>query len=522
MASDDMTTSGAALGAPDAPEPEPAPVVTARGMAERARRRKLAILALLLVLLAILAYTVYYFEQNRRLPIPTITPATTGIEPPQYLYSIAGSGANALSKPIGVAVSRDNRVYVVDFITRGVKVFATDGTFLFAFNKISDGANTALRNPVHLAIGPNGDVFVTDRRLQSILVFDRDGKYLRKVQPNNDPDFVWSPNGVTVDANGDIYIADIAGVEQHGVLVLAKDGKVKRYWGKAGLVLDARSKPGTFSYPNGIVVSPGEGNKRDVYVADSNNRRVQVFAPDGTFRRIVATEGTPRGLGIDAEKRLYAVDVLSHQIDIFAQSGQHLATFGENGYGAGQFQYPEDLAIDGRGRIYIADRENNQVQVWGFRRADIPGVTKVRPGQWGWCLAPLPLLLLPLLLRRRRFIVTPDFIEGMVVAELVPSMVNRRWRWIIVQDDHPKFVGRVVDGVDLGELLEAEPYSHSDASALASKLGIALDRAGVLAMARRARILCTEDADLARLAVLLDIDVYDRAAFVRRFVERGR
>jgi hypothetical protein len=119
-------------------------------------------------------------------------------------------------------------------------------------------------------------------------------------------------------------------------------------------------------------------------------------------------------------------------------------------------------------------------------------------------------------------VVTQDFVEGMVLAELVPKMVNRRWRWIVPEAIHPLFVGRVVDGVDLGDLLEPQPYSYSDANALAGKLGIPIERAGVLAMSKRVRTLCTEDPELARLAVLLDIDVYDRAAFVQRFIERHK
>jgi hypothetical protein len=44
----------------------------------------------------------------------------------------------------------------------------------------------------------------------------------------------------------------------------------------------------------------------------------------------------------------------------------------------------------------------------------------------------------------------------------------------------------------------------------------------MLAMAKRYKTLCTEDSEFARLAVLLGIDVYDRAAFLERFVEKRR
>ena len=84
------------------------------------------------------------------------------------------------------------------------------------------------------------------------------------------------------------------------------------------------------------------------------------------------------------------------------------------------------------------------VQVWGFRVAEIPGITKMLPGQqpW-WCLFPLPLLLLPFFLRRRRFVVLPDFVEGMVTAELVREMAAGRWRWIMEESEHEAYEGRV-------------------------------------------------------------------------------
>jgi DNA-binding beta-propeller fold protein YncE len=519
MASDDDRMDPS-LDAAAAPPSEP--VVVATTYARRGRRRKLIFLGLLLLLLALLAYSVYYFEANRRLPLPQIVGASSGLQAPQYLYSITGEAPNALVAPIGIGIGRNGLVYVVDSGASTIKVFNTAGTFLYKFNAIDDGENKKLKSPIHLALDANDNVWVTDRRLKSLYVFDSAGKFLRTVVPNNDPAFIWAPLGVNVDASGDVFVTDVLGATLQRVVVLDSKGAIKAVFGKAGQVIDAKAGEGDLSYPNGVVVSPGIGDARELFIADSNNRRIQVFSPSGKFKRIIMSQGTPRGITLDAKKRLYIVDVLSHQVDIFSTTGEHLTTFGSSGVGPGLFQYPEDLALDTRGRIYISDRANDQVQVWGFAVAEIPGVTKVTSSQLPWCLAPLPLLLLPLLLRRRRFVVTPDFIEAMVVAELVPSMVSRRWRWIIPEEAHLQFVGRVVDGVDLGALIEPEPYSRSDATDLAAKLSIPLERAGMLAMAKRYKTLCTEDSEFARLAVLLGIDVYDRAAFLERFVEKRR
>jgi DNA-binding beta-propeller fold protein YncE len=519
MASDDDSTETVPE---DEAVPVSAPVRVATGYAQRARQRKLILLGLLLLLLALLAYTVYYFEANRRLPLPQIGPAAGAVRTPQFLYAITGEAPNALSAPIGIAVGRNGRLYVVDSAAGTIEVFNTNGAFLFKFNAISDGKNKTLRSPTHLALDAKDNVYVTDRRLKALYVFDAAGKYLRRLDPNNDPTFIWAPLGLNIDATGTVYVTDVMGATLQRVVVLDSKGAIKTVFGKAGQITSAKAGEGDLSYPNGILLAAGSGDAPELYVADSNNRRVQVFSPTGAFKRIIMTQGTPRGLVLDSQKRLYVVDVLSHQIDIYSTAGEHLTTFGSSGVAPGQFQYPEDIALDSRGRIYVSDRENDQVQVWGYPELEIPGVTTIPKGQVPWCLALLPLLLVPLLFRRRRFVVTADFVEGMIVAERVPNMVNRRWRWIIPEEGHPPLVGRIVDGVDLGELIEPEPYSHSDATDLASRLGIPLERAGTLAMAKRYRTLCTEDLEFSRLAVLLGIDVYDRTAWIERFVEGRR
>jgi sugar lactone lactonase YvrE len=62
------------------------------------------------------------------------------------------------------------------------------------------------------------------------------------------------------------------------------------------------------------------------------------------------------------------IDTFSHLIRVYdlEQGGRQLFTFGQRGVGNGEFNFPNDLAIDAAGRLYIADRENNRIQVWGY------------------------------------------------------------------------------------------------------------------------------------------------------------
>jgi len=499
------------------PRAEGAPLTTGGAM-ERARRRNLIILIALAVLLALLSYAAYYYVQNRRLPIPQVTPAGEVFQPPGFLFAFSGTADKAMNRPVGIGVYGD-RVYVTDDVARTVRAYTRDGGYLFDFGPISDGGNTRMSAPVHLAVSSTGEVWVTDRALESVYVFDADGVYLRKFVPDNDPGFVWAPLAITFGPDGNVYITDVGTNENQRVLVFAQDGRFITEWGRTEQVNTSGEAPGAFLFPNGLAVG-GTGANTLVYVADGNNRRVQVFKADGTFVRIINTSGTPRGLALDAGGRLYVVDALAHRVDIYTGTGGWLATFGENGVGPGQFNFPNDIATDKAGRILITDRENNQVQVWGYSVAEIPGVTKVVPGLWWLYLLPLPLLLLPFLLRRRRFVVTPDFVEGMIVAELVGTMTTGRWRWVMTEADAEAYEGRVAEGIDLGTLLHGEPYSDTEAGLIRDRFSIPIQRAGLLAMGQHYHVLCTEDVELARLAAALGIDVYDRVSWLDRFARK--
>ncbi|MBW8709272.1 MAG: 6-bladed beta-propeller, partial [Alphaproteobacteria bacterium] len=48
----------------------------------------------------------------------------------------------------------------------------------------------------------------------------------------------------------------------------------------------------------------------------------------------------------------------------FSATGKYLGEFGERGNGPGQFQLPHNLVVDGNGRIYVSDRENQRVEVF--------------------------------------------------------------------------------------------------------------------------------------------------------------
>ncbi|NTU72208.1 MAG: 6-bladed beta-propeller [Coriobacteriia bacterium] len=489
-------------------------------LTSRERRRRWVLLAVLLLLLMLLSYLAYYFMMNRKMPDIGFQPAADAmVAPPQYLYSISAKDAQSLVRPVGVAISPDDRVYVVDFGHRRISVFSTPGKYLFSFNKTPKGT---LMAPVHLAIKDN-EVWVTDRYYDTIYIYDLAGTYLREFKPSKEK-LEWSPLAITFDASGTLKATDVGNTKLHRLLYFSSDGSRTVTVGKTAQVNTPAEEPGAFLFPNGIAVAPGG----EVFVSDGDNRRVQVFDASGAFLRFVNTSGVPRGVAIDPQKRLYVADALAHNITVFDLSGKTLVSFGERGFGPGQFNYPNDIAIDKRNRIYITDRENSQVQVWGWPVAQLPPVAPPKgPLQWLAALACcLPLILIPLLLlmrRKIRIVVTPDFVDALErLGEIRAVSERSRLRLIAPEQDRVLYEGRVVDGIKLDELITLEEHSESDARALMDKLRIAERPAVLLSMTWRAKALATEDGDLRLLALVAEVRVVDVEEFREMYLMRER
>jgi len=498
-----------------APETDPystAPSEGKRRLTRRERRRRYILLAILLLLLALLAYASYYFIQNRRLPVLDIAEPVAAVQPPRYLFSITGAGVNELQSPVGVGVSDSGRVYVVDFTKRRISVFTTNGRFLFSFNKTKDDV---LRNPVHLWV-KGEEVWVTDRRQRTIYVFDLDGRFKREFVPLNE-ELEWTPLALAFSPQGELRVTDVGDTQNHRLLYFSAEGSRTATVGRTHQALSLDDTPGGFYFPNGLAVD-AEGQ---VFVSDGDNRRIQVFDKNGEFQAFVDTSGVPRGIAIDDEQRLYAVDAVAHTVDIYDLKGERLTQFGSQGFGPGQFNFPNDITLDARGRIYVTDRDNNQVQVWGWPVAE-PPVVALPTSLAGWlaCLSPLLLLPLLLLLRKTRFVVTADFVEAILTAgELEAVVKKRRIRFVAPEEDRSLYEGRVVGDIKLDDLIEFEAHSESDARAMADKYSLDERAAVLVSMASRVKGLCTEDRDLRRDAVLAEVRALGFDEFRKNYLD---
>jgi len=104
-----------------------------------------------------------------------------------------------------------------------------------------------------------------------------------------------------------------------------------------------------------------------IYVSDS--QRAAIFRFDrkgkwiGSFGE--GELGRPTGLAYDPQReRLYVVDAIKHQVHVYSADGHKLTSFGKRGVAEGEFNYPVAIAVDRGGQLYVSDSMNFRVQIF--------------------------------------------------------------------------------------------------------------------------------------------------------------
>ena len=185
--------------------------------------------------------------------------------------------------------------------------------------------------------------------------------------PGSEPGQFNQPRNLTIAPDGTLYVADS---DNHRIQHLNPDGSVIDSWGTFADILQGDAPPGTFNQPWDVAVSP---DGAFVYVADTWNHRIQKFTSDGDFVLMWGYFGQaenpdgfwgPRAVEVDAVGNVYVTDTGNKRIAIFDENGNFLNQFGEEGFELGTFYEPVGLTIDPvSGYLYIADTWNQRMQI---------------------------------------------------------------------------------------------------------------------------------------------------------------
>ncbi|MGE5508828.1 MAG: NHL repeat-containing protein [Chitinophagales bacterium] len=262
----------------------------------------------------------------------------------------------ALRRPMSVVVDGLGRILVND-INDKIYVFDQAGKLITSFGK-KGKKDGQFRDTYGVAVDAQNRIYVSDTGNYRIQVFDKDGNFLSKFGAKGEGDDQFMRPGSMVVKGDRLYVAD---TDLHRVSVWSLDGKHLFNFGQKG------TKDGQFMYPQGIAAGP-DGS---IYVVDGLNFRVEVFDANGKysdkFGKQGDTEGTfarPKGIAIDQEENVYVADGLLNLVQVVDTVGEYLGKIGGESETA-IFAQPYGVWFDEKtGKVYVADRGNDEIKVF--------------------------------------------------------------------------------------------------------------------------------------------------------------
>jgi DNA-binding beta-propeller fold protein YncE len=230
-----------------------------------------------------------------------------------------------------------------------------------------------------VAVDRDGNIYVAERcggnplgcagkTIDPIVKFSPSGKLLASFGGGL---FV-QPHGLYIDRDGNIWATDVNAKDGmgHQVFKFGPDGKLLMKLGTAGVAGDG---PDAFSQPSAVVVAPNS----DVFVADghigeNSNARIVKFTKDGRFIKTWGKKGsgpgefdTPHAIAMDSRGRVFVADRGNNRIQIFDQDGNFLDQWK-------QFSRPSGIFINRNDTIFVIDSETKSIPGYGYN----PGWTR--------------------------------------------------------------------------------------------------------------------------------------------------
>ena len=269
------------------------------------------------------------------------------------IYNIIfGQGGNPLVEPSLVSLGLNGEVFVVDRGSKKVMVFAENGRYLYSFSGSGSGL-AELKDPAAIDVGKDGSVYIADREKQAVVVFKSSGGYKYTISRGDRGDFI--PGGIAAGEGNELYIFNEADRNMY----------VYNVKGKSFAKVSAGKSPGTYLFGD-ICIDPDSGL---ILAVDVENRGV-VAMRDGKAVRSFGRDRllSPVGISYDRSHRLIFVsDAEVSSIVVFGTDGKYIGEFGTEGDSKNSFNLPGGLAMDQRGRLFVADTGNKRIVIYSFK-----------------------------------------------------------------------------------------------------------------------------------------------------------
>ncbi len=267
-----------------------------------------------------------------------LSPAGSAVKPP------AGLKLGACS---AVAVNAQGELFLFHRGKQPILCFDSAGEFLRSWGDDDVGKAHGLR------IDPEGHVWTTDIARHVVRKYTPDGKLLLTLgtldKAGEGLDQFNMPTDVAFGPGGEFYVSD--GYGNSRVLKFTAAGKLIKTWGMKG------PGPGEFNTPHAVRV----GADGLVYVADRENKRIQIFDADGKLIRIWPGFA-PYGLAFAADGTMFVADGLANKFLQLNSKGEVIKSWGSEGTEPGQFKLPHAIEVDKQGNVYVGDIQGERLQ----------------------------------------------------------------------------------------------------------------------------------------------------------------
>ena len=253
-----------------------------------------------------------------------------------------------MGAPSSVTWTSNNRLLVFNRGPNPLMEFDEDGNFMRSW-----GEGQYVR-PHGMRLDQQGHIWTTDVNAHTVTKMSPQGEVLLTLGAHGqagdwneaaNTQLLNEPTDVAIGLAGEIFVLVGHGRGEPRVLKFDSGGTLMTSWGSPG------TGPGQFDIPHSIVVDD-EGL---VYIADRQNRRVQIFDGGGTYIKEWKYKGLPCGLYIAPDRQLYMVSGFAGEILRLDENGKPIGATGQPGKGLGEFGEAHYMTMGPQGEIYVAD-----------------------------------------------------------------------------------------------------------------------------------------------------------------------
>jgi sugar lactone lactonase YvrE len=282
-------------------------------------------------------------------------PQATMAYTPAGRFGGKGAAADRFSEALrGIAIDGEDRIYAVgDSVA---KVFSAQGELLRQWKTGLPG--------FCVAVGDDGRVWVG--QWQQVEVFDAQGKPVDKWRDDDRLGLV-----TAIDfSNGEVFLAD------------ASARWIRRYDGEGRFLnnIGDQHRKGGFHIPNGVVDFAID-DEAIIHVANPGMHRVERYTVDGEllghFGRFDGRDPAgfpgccnPTNLALDRAGHVIVSEKAGPRAKLYSSDGQLITVVADDVFDP--LAKNMDVAVDSRGRIYVADTATLEIHVLAPKAGEAP------------------------------------------------------------------------------------------------------------------------------------------------------